>query len=376
MSVPTPGRTRLLLLAAFSLALLLPMTAQAQDTEEAPEAEAPAITEEAEETEAPATAEEAVEALEEAEVEATTAPEPDMEPELDPLAAVTEPEADAEGEAPAPLPLWIIDIADIRLTYERFGSSRDRDEYSSVQDDRVRQVDSSTLGVRVDTRLTLEERIAISYFQLLAVYRRQTINGLEDPVELEDLLRLEAGSDVRALSISLWQQGELMPSLAARYTTEFTPEDVVDPETSEVIDERRRSVLRGSAGFVARLDGDLQEIRLSGFAERNFTAFEPYTVAGISFSAIHSHDFGNANWRNTLEADYFFPSDRDGPTHLRYTVAARTSLSMPLFAGLSAGLFASIYGFQGAIPETEEAAYTTLVGAEFGLRRRIEIAAE
>ena len=266
----------------------------------------------------------------------------------------------------------IAEISELRASYERFDSQRERAEFSGVQDDRVNQQDSSTLGFRFDGRLTFEERPAITYLGLLSVYRRQRIEGQGDPTELEDIIRIDAGTDVRSLGVRLWTRGELMPSLSGRYTTEFTPEPRFDAEGEEV-DRARRQVIRGNLGGVARFDADLQELRLGGFVEHNFGVLEPYTVAGLSLSAIHERDMEVLRWRNTLEADYFFPSDRDSAKNLRFTLAARTSASVPLFAGLRLGAFASIYVFQGAIEETDDVVFTSIVGLDLGFSGRREV---
>lgn len=265
----------------------------------------------------------------------------------------------------------VLEVPALKVGWEQFGSTSAREGYAGVRNDRVRQADNTTFGLRMDGRLTHETDPALTSLHVLAVFRRQSLRDADEPVVLEDLVRLEGSTDVRGYeSRLLGPDTSLMPTVALRYTTAFTRTEVRAPDTGEVLGRTRRSVLRGSMGAVARLPGDVREVRGTVFVERDLAAIRGREVSGLAGSVLHERALerlgGEARWRNTLEVDWYVPSSGDGATDLRFTMDGRSAVSVPLVGGVRSGVFVSGYLFRGALPSQRRLELTTITGLELG----------
>lgn len=242
-------------------------------------------------------------------------------------------------------PEWLLRVRNIGLRAERFTGTED-DTFAEVPETMATNPSSTTLGSQADIAVEYSSVKLNSVLRLQGVYAK--LSTETDEQEVSDDWKLSSSSAAAGLYISTgpfrW-----MPAGEVLYDSELTP--TVQEDGTE---NPHQSDLSLTLGFSSKPVWWLQSLKLGMLANRDLSQFETKpTEYALRFEWESRKAIRTAIWSSSGDLRYYASTPNDDASDLRYRMAIRSSLGLPITSTLAVSTYVEGLGIQGRVPETD-----------------------
>lgn len=266
---------------------------------------------------------------------------------------------------------WIWDARELALGGSHYGVYGPRDAYAQVRETRVSTGPNVALNLRSDLGLR-REGVALDWLNRVRMDYAKSY--LEDGVEQETADQVLLDTELHFRVLAFGSKADITPYTTMQFATEFTPTTYVEEGTGIERANPRKARLEGAVGLVYKPSW-LDELRVAALVGHDFAdaVAEPQWGGLVSLKLDRSVEW--LRWRNELELRVYAPRvGAEVASELGGILRGRTSLDVPIFAGLGVGLFFDVFAYMGTPASTREPGASLVSGAMLNFDRLVKMA--